>query len=67
MSDTADYDLRFLGRQVLKQSRTAPLRARMESFVAEHDRSMDVETLRRRAVTGESLSEIVNRGRDEQI
>jgi len=67
MSDTTDDEIRFLGRQLLKQSRTTPLRARMESFVAEHERPEDVETLRRRAATGESLSGIVNRGRDERL
>lgn len=66
MSD-ATNEFEFLGRQLLKKSRTAALRERMESFVAEHEQPEDIETLRRRVATGESLSAIVRQDRDERV
>ena len=66
MSDVDD-EFEFLGRQLLKKSRTATLRERMESFVAEHEQPADLETLRHRAATDEPLAEIVCRNRDERL
>ncbi|EMA52533.1 MULTISPECIES: hypothetical protein [Halococcus] len=66
MSDAVD-EFELLGRQLSKKSRTAALRERMESFVAEHERPEDLKTLRRRTATDESLAETVRRNRDERV
>ncbi len=62
-----DEDDRFFGRQLLKKSRTGPLRERMEAFVAEH-RGGDVKTVRRQLSAGDTdLSDLVSEGRDERV
>ena len=42
MSDAAD-EFEFLGRQLLKKSRTAALREHMQSFLDRHERPTDLE------------------------
>ena len=67
MSDTANGDFEFLGEQLLKKSRTRPLRAQMEEFVAEHETPDDLAELRRRAKSGQKMSEIVKEDREERL
>lgn len=67
MSDTARDDFAFLGEQLLKKSRTRPLRKKMEEFVAEHESPDDLAALRRRAKGGRRLSEIVKEDREERL
>lgn len=67
MSDTAENDFGFLGRQLLKKTQTQPLRERMEEFIDEHEVSEDLATLRRRAKSGDDLSTVVDRDRDERL
>ena len=67
MSDTAREDFDFLGEQLLKKSRTRPLREKMEEFVAEHETPDDLAELRRRAKSGQKLSDIVTEDREERL
>jgi ribosomal protein S3AE len=67
MSDVARDDFDFLGEQLLKKSQTRPLREEMESFLEKHESEEDLQSLRRRAKSGEKLSEIVKRDRDERF
>jgi hypothetical protein len=67
MSDTAKGDFEFLGEQLLKKSRTRPLREQMEEFVAEHEAPDDLAELRNRAKSGRDLSEIVKEDREERL
>jgi hypothetical protein len=64
MSDADDLD--FVGRQLLRNTRTLPLRRRMETFVEEHTVG-DLKRLRKTAVSGTDLSDIVVEGRDERV
>jgi hypothetical protein len=64
MSDTIDD---FYGRQLLRKSKTNPLRARLEGFVAEHERDVDLVALREAAGEGEALSRIVKDERSERV
>ena len=66
MSDAAD-EFEFLGRQLLKKSRTAALREHMQSFLDRHERPTDLKTLRRRTATDQSLAETVRWNRDERL
>lgn len=63
MCDTARDDFDFLGEQLLKKSRTRPLREQMEEFVSEHEAPDDLTELRRRAKSGQKLSEVVKEDR----
>lgn len=67
MSDTAGDDVAFLGEQLLKKSRTRPLRKQMEEFVTEHESPDDLTALRRRVKGGQPLSEIVKEDREERL
>ena len=67
MSDTANDDFDFLGRQLLKKSQTEPLRKQMQEFITNHEAPDDLGALRRRAKDGEKLSEVVKRDRDERL
>ena len=67
MSDTANEDYGFLGRQLLKKSQTEPLRRRMEEFVAEHEVPDDLASLRSQASGGKDVSEIAHEDRDERL
>ena len=67
MSDTVRDDFDFLGEQLLKKSRTRPLREQMEEFVSEHEAPDDLAELRRRAKGGQRLSEIVKEDREERL
>lgn len=67
MSDTARGDFEFLGEQLLKKSRTRPLRKQMKEFVSEHETPDDLAELRRRAKDGRRLSEIVKEDREERL
>ena len=66
MSDAAD-EFEFLGRQLLKKSRTAALREHMQSFLDRHERPTDLKTLCRRTAIDRSLAETVHRNRDERL
>lgn len=67
MSDVLDEDDRFLGRQLLRKSRSGPLRERMRVFAAEHAEG-DVQRVRRRLSAGDTdVSELVSEGRDERV
>lgn len=67
MSDVIDEDDRFFGRQLLRKSRTGPLRERMRTFVSEHGAG-DLKSVRRRVSTGETdLSDVVTEGREERL
>lgn len=67
MSDTAREDFDFLGEQLLKKSRTRPLREQMEKFVADHETPDNLAELRRRASSGQRLSDVVKEDREERI
>ena len=64
MSDTIDG---FYGRRLLRKSKTNQLRERLEEFVAEHDRDVDLVALREAAGEGEALSSIVTDERNERV
>jgi hypothetical protein len=64
MSDADDLDL--VGRELLRDTRTLPLRRRMEAFVEEHTAD-DPKRLRKTAASGADLSEIVEEGRNERV
>jgi len=66
MSDTAE-DRELRAEQLLNKSKTHPLRERMRAFLADHDRSEDLESLRRRVSSGEDLSDVVVEDRDERV
>lgn len=67
MSDTAREDFDFLGEQLLKKSQTRPLREQMEEFVSNHEAPEDLEELRRRASSGQKMSELVKEDREERL
>ena len=67
MSDTANDDFEFLGRQLSKKSQAEPLRRQMQDFVNDHKVSDDLDALRRRAKKGEKLSEVVKQDRNERL
>lgn len=67
MSRTAERDLEFMGKQVLKQTQLASLRKRMESFAEEHGGTEDVTVLRKKLAGDTKLSDIVKDGRDERL
>lgn len=67
MSDTANDDFEFLGRQLLKKSQAEPLRRQMQEFVDDHEVPDDLDALRRRAQEGENLSEVVKQDRNERL
>lgn len=66
MSDTAE-DFDFHARQLLKKSKTNPLRERMRQFLTDHGADADLETIRAEAVEGEDLSEVVVEDREERL
>ena len=66
MSDVSD-EAKFLGRQLVRKSQTNELRARMETFVSEHEPPESFKE-RRAAISGETpLSELVDEGRKERL
>jgi len=65
MSETDDIEA--LGRRVLQQSSSSPLRERMADFVDDHGTSSDLRTVRRDAGSGRPLSEIDVDDRDERL
>lgn len=67
MSRSAERNLEFMGKQLLRQPRLATLRKQMEEFVDEHGKADDLKSRRRNLSTGEDLSEIVTEGRDERL
>jgi hypothetical protein len=66
MSETTERDHDVLER-ALERGSSDSLRKRMREFTTEHDASADLETLRREVATGEPLSAIVRRERDERL
>lgn len=66
MSDSTE-DLEFWGRQLLRRSRSNPLRAEMRAFIAETGPPADARELRSRIEGGTPLSELVDEGRDERV
>lgn len=54
------------GRVAARAAQMAGLRARMQAFVTEHERSADLERLRSR-VSGGSTAELVIEDRDDQV
>lgn len=64
MSDADNVDL--VEQQLLRNTRTLPLRRRMQGFVENHAAG-DLKRLRKTAASGQNLSEIVNEGRDERV
>lgn len=54
------------GREVVRTARTTVLRERMQAFVNEHGRSVDVEDLRQQ-VSGRSMSELVIEDREDRV
>lgn len=64
MSDVDDLDL--VGRRLLRNTRTLPLRRRMEAFIEDHTGG-DLKRLRKTAASGTDLSEIVDEGRNERV
>lgn len=66
MSDTRD-EHEFYAEQLLRKSKTNSLRARMQSFVDEHDQENDLKTLRSSTGDGTPLSDIVDEGREERL
>ena len=59
-----DFD--FHAEQLLRKSKTNPLRARMRRFIDDQDTEADV-TQERAKIDGEPLSETVIDGRDERV
>jgi len=66
MSETTGRDHDGLER-LLEGDSSASLRDRMQQFTAEHDAATDLKTLRHEVATGEPLSEVVRRERDERF
>lgn len=66
MSNAAD-EFGFYADQLLKKSRTNPLRDRMHRFVEEHDDGADLKTARQLDTDGETLSSIVIDDREERL
>lgn len=66
MSNTRD-DVGSLGRLAIQGSRLEPLRNRMESFVADHEDSVDLKALREETSDGATLSELVDEDRNERL
>lgn len=67
MNKSAERDLEFMGKQLLRQPRLTPLREQMEEFVDEHGDPDDFKSRRRNLTKGKDLSEIVDEGRDERL
>lgn len=67
MSRSAERDLEFMGKRLLRRPRLATLRKQMEEFVDEHGEGDDFKSRRHRLATGKNLSEIVEEGRDERL
>lgn len=66
MSDTTD-DVEFWGRQLLRKSQSASIRAQMKEFIAENEPSNDFKILRQEASTGKDLSDYVDEGREDRV
>lgn len=66
MSDTAE-DIGFHAEELLRKSKTGPLRQRMQQFVEEHGDDTDLKTARKDAGDGEALSDIVIEQREERL
>jgi len=64
MSDTADE---FYSKQLLRKSTANPMRDRMEEFVEDHPRKLNLKELRTESSKGGSLSNIVIEGREERF
>jgi hypothetical protein len=67
MSKSAERDLEFMGKQLLKQPRLAALRKQMEEFIDEHGETGGLKSRRRDLATGMDLSKIVDEGRDKRL
>lgn len=65
MSDT--NDVIDLGHYALQGARVEGLRRRMQEFVADRNRHVDVRSIRRETTEGTSLSEFVDEERTERI
>ena len=65
ISDTTD-DPDKAGRRLLDEVRTGGLRDRMRSHLAAHESPVDLNSFRRTVASGDSLSEVVDEGRDER-
>lgn len=60
-------EIKWLGEHVLRKSRTAALRERMQAFVDEHG-TRDLKALREgQSTDGAPMSEVVDTGRDERV
>jgi len=66
MSNTVD-DIGFHAEELLRRSKTGPLRQRMQQFVDEHRDDTDLKTARKDAGEGETLSDIVIEQREERL
>jgi hypothetical protein len=67
MSKTAERDLEFMGKHLLKQPQLAGLRERMDSFAEEYGGTEDVMVLRKKLADDTQLSDIVKNDRDERL
>lgn len=64
----SDVDDEVAGRRLeaLRSARVEGLCQRLEAFLDEHDRDVDLHTLREETSGGTPLSDIVDEGRDER-
>ena len=66
MSDALD-GVDFYAEQLLRKSKTNQLRERMQAFVTEHGEDVDLKRVRAAVAEGDTLSEIVDEGREERV
>lgn len=66
MSNARD-DVGSLGRLAIQGSRLEALRNRMDTFVTEHEDSVDLKTLREETSDGATLSELVDEDRNGRL
>lgn len=66
MTDTVD-DFSFYSEQLLKKSKTNPLRERMKEFIEKNREEADLKKYRKEASNGKNLSDIVTENREERV
>lgn len=64
MSDAIDE---FYAEQLLRKSKTTPLRERLRAFVEDHGDGEGFKRIRAEASDGEALSDLVIDDRDERL